>query len=1240
MATAFSVYADTPERIINEGRSITIALKRTSPTTATVTWNTPITAADPTTVPPLAYYGIVILLDTQELRTHPGIVNGKAVLERPTPVDGKQYVGDPTADVNLFAGDKIGSAFVVGSFYNDTTTVSLNITGLDRATIYYVGGYAVDNVLRYHYEGVHTYSETYGTQAPPPACPGHQRIDLNIQPTDLTGLHSGTTYQIPLAIHKPRHKDTQYAAQDGVLREQDCNTGCDFLNFNACCGPIFDGLDDINIVNVVFNENDMTRPQERIRPNVIIVFDGSVALTWQALVDELNRQFALLCNPAVGVTPPNAGGYYFNLQTKELFLWNGFTLIPLSYIFDPNMPTAPNVGDYWVNTINGLLYQWNGTAWIPVPFISLGSDPVGQLTITIGEFWVSVPDNKLYQWNGTVWVLLTNFTASATAPVSPVLNDYWFNTTTNELGKWNGTVWAIQQPTIVLPPEPVGSGTLPPPAVGDYWYNTTDNLLYRWSGTTWLLLVGNVTSAAIAPASPAVGDFWFNTVDNLLYQWNGTSWVIQPATILPPEPTGASSTLLFPCDTIWFNGTQAYIWDGTVWIPILTFIQNTDPAAMPILTCGSYWFNTNNNTLYKWVDITGTCKNGVGLANGNWVPVSPILFPTDPHVLVIGDYWFDLKNNLVKVWNGAAWDIVSNAIISVTQPLNPALNQLWYNPSNEELAQWNGSAFIGQTVRVWDKDPANPPAGSVWWNTTTNTLFEWDILTSTWIPVTSFFDQPNDPSQLPQFSPHGAFWFNPVTGISYIWDGSQWIVTSVINYPTDPTIIIDGVVWHNTSTNLWYIRQGGVWIQIFPVFFATQPTAPTAGEYWINSTTLQLYQWNGTGWVLLSYSTTPPIPITGTQWYNTTTDELFRWNGTAWVLAIPIAKATLVPQANCEPLDPNAPFNPNPIQTVFDLYLTTGMLGHGTAIYVVPPSTAPTAQPFFIFDGDQLIVASKLMVPFSGSDPPPRYPQERQLGIGKTAETSERREMVQNVFLALGYSSVQVELTPANAEFCVTQALKELRRLSSSTYTRKFFFLKVFPNKQRYYLTDISKQFDTIHRVTAINRRTSTFLGQAEGQAVYGQLVLQHLYQMGTFDLVSYHIISDYIKMMEILFANRVMYLWDEKNHALDIFQTIRQPETMIIDCACERTENDIFADRFLNTWLLNWAVSEAELILAGVRGKFQSLPGAGGGVTLNAQDLRLSSEKRQTRCLQEINDWIANSNLEEWGMAAEFTFG
>jgi hypothetical protein len=164
-------------------------------------------------------------------------------------------------------------------------------------------------------------------------------------------------------------------------------------------------------------------------------------------------------------------------------------------------------------------------------------------------------------------------------------------------------------------------------------------------------------------------------------------------------------------------------------------------------------------------------------------------------------------------------------------------------------------------------------------------------------------------------------------------------------------------------------------------------------------------------------------------------------------------------------------------------------------------------------------------------------------------------------------------------------------------------------------------------------------LGAAEGQGVYGQVMLQQLYNMGTFDLVSYHIMNEYVELMEKMFASNLMYKWIERKRQLSLMQTIWRNERVLLDVTIERTEQDILGDRMLNNWIQTWATAEARMILAEIRGKFQTLPGAGGGISLNAQDLRAQADKDFERCLFELDEFIA-TDIEEYGLGSTILMG
>jgi hypothetical protein len=144
---------------------------------------------------------------------------------------------------------------------------------------------------------------------------------------------------------------------------------------------------------------------------------------------------------------------------------------------------------------------------------------------------------------------------------------------------------------------------------------------------------------------------------------------------------------------------------------------------------------------------------------------------------------------------------------------------------------------------------------------------------------------------------------------------------------------------------------------------------------------------------------------------------------------------------------------------------------------------------------------------------------------------------------------------------------------------------------------------------------------------------------MGTFDLLSYHLVSEYIEQLEQLFASRVVFNWHEETRELWIHQTLGRDEIMLIDTSVERTEQDLFKDRWINRWLQERALIEARLTLSELRGKYASLPGAGGGISLNAGDLSARADADKERLRQELDDYIAD-RPEEWGIGTTFTIG
>jgi hypothetical protein len=93
------------------------------------------------------------------------------------------------------------------------------------------------------------------------------------------------------------------------------------------------------------------------------------------------------------------------------------------------------------------------------------------------------------------------------------------------------------------------------------------------------------------------------------------------------------------------------------------------------------------------------------------------------------------------------------------------------------------------------------------------------------------------------------------------------------------------------------------------------------------------------------------------------------------------------------------------------------------------------------------------------------------------------------------------------------------------------------------------------------------------------------------------------------------------------------------LDCAVERTEQELLKDRWCKTWIEKYALSQARYMLAEIRGKYASLPGAGGGVSLNAAELITRADQDMADLYQQLDDFVA-SQVEDWGMGTTFVIG
>jgi hypothetical protein len=708
-------------------------------------------------------------------------------------------------------------------------------------------------------------------------------------------------------------------------------------------------------------------------------------------------------------------------------------------------------------------------------------------------------------------------------------------------------------------------------------YTVIGGQLAKWNGSRSIPL--ECYFGDTSPDFVPDGTYWYS--GGTLWQWSQGSWT----SVDLYKFIHSVDNLV--CGDVWYDPDKSlsHTWTGYSWSKFKTYVTIKDPSLCITSTCKDIWFNGTDYYKYK----------------RTWNKLKVFTSTVDPITYYNGYYWYH-NNRISQLVNGTWTDIV--VVISETEPTN--LASTWYKPSDNQFRQSANNIWVVIPATIINVSfDVLIPSDWYWYDETD--LHTWDETNNDWVVVTNVLTSATDPNLSSVKT--NEFWLNG-TALKQ-WDGSQWVdIQRYINQTVEPTLDI-GMHWYDGSTFRRWDSFSWETIDVITSLTSTFTTL-TIGQFWFDTSVDLLSMWNGTNWVPLMYSPVSVAPDVGTLWYDM--NDMRKWNGSDWI--------DVKPKAIAELINGDILFSSTSVgsKSKFVIYEYDDANSPNTFNY-----TSPVGQ----FDNHVI-----------GTDHVSTIPLYKQVGVGTDGTQDERRAMANNLLMYLGYPSVQVELDKAQVDFCIDMALTSFRKMSSSAYERAVFFLDLEPNKQQYFLTDGTVGLNKIVDIQAVYRRNSSFMSASAGNGIYAQQFLQWLYAPSAqMDLTSYHIISQYIETMEILFAVRLVHRFNERSRRLDFYQNIGVPERVLVDCTIERTEQELFTDRMTSKWILNWACAEASHILANIRGKYSSVPGAGGSVTMNAGEMQARADALFERCHYEIDNYIANEP-ENIGLESTLVWG
>jgi hypothetical protein len=724
------------------------------------------------------------------------------------------------------------------------------------------------------------------------------------------------------------------------------------------------------------------------------------------------------------------------------------------------------------------------------------------------------------------------------------------------------------------------------PQTGQLYWDGQKHELFIWNGSGYDPLA--VIYEPIDPAILNVGSIWYN--GQLLQEWNGSAWTNLPYIDFNKEPNNPN------CD-YWCDGSKVYKIENGVWCEQVSYYQATDPSLANQIQCGTIWYDSINGFLFKWDD-----------SSKSWTSTDAIYFGSNPNNVSTGDLWFNDSTNILFEWDGTAWqEKEKNIKVCKKAPSNPITNQYFYNSKTQTLKQYDGTAWQVVNAFIYTSAPNDRDSCDLWWNSVSDVLNIWDTINNQWVVVSNFIQSEVDPS-LPPKLPLGSVWVDG-SGKEYVWDSTKWDEIECISWPTDPLTISAGTVWKNGD--VWKKWDGTTWNAIDPINSVVDPSTLPLNTYWYDSTNNTLQSWNGTGWIPLAFGTTKIIPNKGDLWFDSSTNTLKEWTGNKWEEKSPPAKVELV--------DGGIKFE-------------SSSLGHDSNIFIkgdtdtLFPSAISPEKPTYLNPTDGIDSASKA-------------PLYATLGVGTDGSPDERRELIDSIRSQLGYPQVEVELTKQQFDYCIDAGIEEIRKRSGAAYKRGWVFLQTEAGQQEYKLTNTGTGFNKIVDILDVIRSTGR-LGGSGHNSVFEAANTNFQYSgLGNYDLLTHHLGATFAEELGFLSASKIMYHWNEQTRTLMLMQRIHHSERLMLEVTVERTEQDLIQDRYLKSWIEGWAQAQAMILLYQIRGKYASLPGAGGGITLNAMDMYSTAMDMMAKLDSEVENFVVEFP-EEYGMGSTFILG
>lgn len=238
--------------------------------------------------------------------------------------------------------------------------------------------------------------------------------------------------------------------------------------------------------------------------------------------------------------------------------------------------------------------------------------------------------------------------------------------------------------------------------------------------------------------------------------------------------------------------------------------------------------------------------------------------------------------------------------------------------------------------------------------------------------------------------------------------------------------------------------------------------------------------------------------------------------------------------------------------------------------------------------------------------------------------------LFQNIRYRLGDGIIDLELDPQHYEAAYNYAIKVYRQRAQNATSESYTLMTVIKNVDTYTLPqEFINVRSLFRRTVGLETGPSSSSFDPFSSAILNTYLLNYNYTGG---MATYDFYAGYVELAARMFGGYVTYTFDPVTKVLRVVRDFKGTgERILIWADVQKPETSLLQDPYSGVWIGDFMLGNLKVIIGEAREKFGTIPGPGGGTSLNGTAMKNEGKEAMAACIEDLKRYVDGSQPLTW---------